>query len=308
MEIFPLISIIIPTFNRANVLGETLDSVVNQTYRNWECIVIDDGSTDNTQDLVFSYLKKESRFQYFKRPEYIPKGPSACRNFGYEQSNGEYIQWFDSDDLMHPKKIELKAATALKNQSQVIIDQHSEKGLQGDVVDFESECFTSKTFYVDYLLGKYPVITNDVMLKNTIIGSERFDVNLWKGEEFEFFSRIFKQKLRFCFMNTSLTHYRISEDSISLSPNQIHSLIYLSKKIQTAHSNHPLILARAEYQGRKSYKNLIKNKNTNLIIKHFTFFRKVHHKSVGIFVMYLLYNLLTGRGFDRIKPKREVLN
>ena len=83
-----LISIIIPIFNRASLLSETLDSILAQTYSHWECIIVDDGSTDNTQDVIDRYLKLDSRFRCFSRPSNRPKGANACRNFGYEKSKG----------------------------------------------------------------------------------------------------------------------------------------------------------------------------------------------------------------------------
>ena len=69
----PLVSIIIPTYNRAHLIGETLDSVLAQTYQNWECIIVDDGSSDNTDDVVNDYVKKDPRFKYYYRPdEHLP--------------------------------------------------------------------------------------------------------------------------------------------------------------------------------------------------------------------------------------------
>ncbi|MCM2302197.1 MAG: glycosyltransferase, partial [Flavobacteriaceae bacterium] len=91
----PLVSIIIPTFNRAHLIGETLDSILAQTYTNWECIVVDDGSSDNTHIVVGQYVAKDSRIKYVHRPEHMLKGPSSCRNYGFELSKGEYINWFD---------------------------------------------------------------------------------------------------------------------------------------------------------------------------------------------------------------------
>lgn len=95
-----LVSIIIPTYNRAHFLGETLDSVLTQTYTNWECIVVDDGSTDATNELMKSFCEKDSRFKYHHRPISRPKGANACRNYGFELSKGNYIKWLDSDDLL----------------------------------------------------------------------------------------------------------------------------------------------------------------------------------------------------------------
>ena len=72
-----LISIIIPTYNRAHLISETLDSILAQTYLNWECIVVDDGSTDTTADVMREYIKKNSRFQYHQRPDNRKKGPNS---------------------------------------------------------------------------------------------------------------------------------------------------------------------------------------------------------------------------------------
>ena len=95
-----LISIIIPTYNRANVLEQTLNSVLKQTYTNWECIVVDDGSTDATDKLLAEYCRQDSRFQCHKRPKERPKGGNTCRNLAFELSKGSFIKWLDSDDVL----------------------------------------------------------------------------------------------------------------------------------------------------------------------------------------------------------------
>tara|TARA_R110000851_G_scaffold327830_1_gene497807 strand:- start:20605 stop:21519 length:915 start_codon:yes stop_codon:yes gene_type:complete len=298
-----LISIIIPTYNRAHIIGKTLNSIFGQSYKNWECIVVNDGSTDDTAKVLKPYLE-DARFKFISRPSNIPKGPSACRNYGYEHSKGDYIQWFDSDDLMHPEKLKTKIEVAIKNRADVIVDKHDSKEFT-EFSSFNIECFTSNDFYIDYLLGKKPVITNDVMLKRSSIGKERFDENLWKGEEYEFFARIFQQKLTYCFCDVVLTRYEVSFDSISISPRQSESLIYLSKKLQRLYAAHSSIVKKAKYQGRKTYKSLILKKQLRLILKHFNFFRKAHHKSAIVFLAFIVYNSLARSGFDLIKPKRS---
>lgn len=105
----PLISIIIPTYNRAELLIETLESVKNQTYNNWECIIVDDGSTDNTENLVAEYISKDTRFKFFKRPECHSFGGNGARNFGFIQSTGEYVKWLDSDDLITSEILEIES-------------------------------------------------------------------------------------------------------------------------------------------------------------------------------------------------------
>ena len=96
-----LVSIIIPTYNRAHLISETLHSIIAQTYTYWECIVVDDGSTDNTEEILKNYIKKDKRFQYHQRPKDKPKGANACRNYGISISNGDFLLVMDSDDLLH---------------------------------------------------------------------------------------------------------------------------------------------------------------------------------------------------------------
>ena len=94
------VSIVIPTFNSSKYLKATLDSVLSQTYLNWECILVDDGSIDLTETISMSYQKKDKRFQLYKRPIYLRKGQSSARNYGVAQAKGEYLIFLDADDLL----------------------------------------------------------------------------------------------------------------------------------------------------------------------------------------------------------------
>jgi glycosyltransferase involved in cell wall biosynthesis len=96
----PLYSIVIPTFNRAHLIEQTLYSVLNQTYLNWECIVVDDGSTDNTSNLMKHHIQKDLRLSYLDRPQHLLSGGNAARNFGLKHCKGNYVIFLDSDDLL----------------------------------------------------------------------------------------------------------------------------------------------------------------------------------------------------------------
>ena len=98
-----MVSIIIPTYNRVNLIGETLDSVIGQTYKNWECIIVDDGCTDNTENVISEF--SDSRIKYYKRPFNKKKGASSCRNYGLEIAKGKLIQFLDDDDLLDKNKL-----------------------------------------------------------------------------------------------------------------------------------------------------------------------------------------------------------
>ncbi len=99
MSAYPRFSIIIPTFNRAELIRETIDSISQQTYENWECIVVDDGSTDNTRAIIEEFSKVEPRIKYVHQEN---AERSAARNNGIEHAKGEWICFLDSDDHFLP--------------------------------------------------------------------------------------------------------------------------------------------------------------------------------------------------------------
>lgn len=101
----PLVSIIIPLFNSEQFIKETLESVINQTYENWECIIVDDESSDKSKEIVLKFEIEDSRIKLFNRNR-LPKGVSVCRNIGIEESKGKFVIFLDSDDLFSPGCIE----------------------------------------------------------------------------------------------------------------------------------------------------------------------------------------------------------
>lgn len=98
-----LVSIIIPCYKQAQYLPEALDSVLAQTYTNWECVIVNDGSPDNTEEIAKNYIERDARFKYVFQEN---SGPSAARNNGIRNSRGEYLLPLDADDLIAPTYLE----------------------------------------------------------------------------------------------------------------------------------------------------------------------------------------------------------
>ncbi len=94
-----LVSVIVPCYQQGEYLQETLYSILNQTYQNWECIVVNDGSTDNTKEVTESFCNKDPRFRYVEQKN---QGPSIARNTGINASQGEFILPLDADDIIAP--------------------------------------------------------------------------------------------------------------------------------------------------------------------------------------------------------------
>lgn len=100
----PLVSVVLTTYNRADLISETIESILSQTFRNFELIVVDDGSTDNTEEVVRSY--NDERVHYIKTDNW--GGPAKPRNIGIKKAKGEYIAFCDDDDLWLPNKLEVQ--------------------------------------------------------------------------------------------------------------------------------------------------------------------------------------------------------
>ena len=95
----PFFSIVIPTYNRASTISRSLDSVLNQSFQDWECLIVDDHSTDNTKELIEKYHSQDSRIKYLVNSR--KKGAPGARNIGLAKAKSDWVAFFDSDDKMH---------------------------------------------------------------------------------------------------------------------------------------------------------------------------------------------------------------
>ena len=210
----PRVSVIIPTFNRAHLILETLESIFKQSYTNFECIIIDDGSVDNTVQLVKTYCLKDQRFKFFQRPEDRVQGGNDARNYGFEVSNGNYIQWFDDDDVMQKEFLQTKVDAFEPSTDFVIC---TGKYLRNGCIDKASIDIKINTFlYKDYVLYHAKIFTPSVMFRRAYLQHKRlFNTNILRGQETELFSRLFfnVERQQYKIINKPLFLYRQHEQT-----------------------------------------------------------------------------------------------
>lgn len=212
----PLVSIIIPTYNRAHLIGETLDSVIAQTYINWECIIVDDGSVDNTINVLSNYAQKDKRIKYYKRPKNRRKGANACRNYGFEKSKGDYIQWFDSDDFMHFKKLETKVSTLINTHYDFVVCEGIE--YKDDITNIIREWnkIFSNNILEDHITGRVNFHTNGPLFKREFLNNKKlFNEFLMRKQEWEFYSRLLTLSTNYKPIYKVLYYFRSHSDSIN---------------------------------------------------------------------------------------------
>lgn len=218
MQEHPLVSIIIPTYNRAHLISETLDSVLAQTYTNWECLVVDDGSTDATEALLHGYMEKDSRFQYHKRPDRHLPGGNGARNYGFEVSKGEYVQWFDSDDMMHPKKLEIQIGLLLQSNQNFSVCQTEVFNIDLTISSgLRKKHIYSDNALDDFVQSKITFLTQSpIFRKQFLINYNlKFDETLLRAQEFEFFVRVLAITQDYCYTDIPLVLLRKHTNSIS---------------------------------------------------------------------------------------------
>ncbi len=189
----PVVSIVIPSFNRGHLLGATLDSIIAQSFQKWECIIVDDGSTDYTSELMEFYLAKDARIRFYSRPSNRKKGANACRNYGFEISNGKYIQWFDSDDLMVEEFLQEKIEVITNSEADYVVS----KAVNFKDPDPENILHLNEQYYTfskipithyNYVVQKVNWLTYDFLAKRELCEKLSFNENLNSAQERNYFS------------------------------------------------------------------------------------------------------------------------
>ncbi|WP_313803840.1 glycosyltransferase family 2 protein [Flavobacterium sp.] len=232
-----MVSIIIPVFNSEKFIEETLQSISNQNYSDWECILVDDGSTDNSWEIMQRFVVNDTRFKSYKRPDNLPKGANSCRNFGFEQSKGECINWFDSDDVMLENFLSVKM-DVMNNALKMVIASGSfadESLKQQKAIPL----VLKSTLYLDYIGWKLKVLTPSILFKREfLVDKELFSHKIKKGQEMEFFSRIFFDVSPddYVIVDKSTYLYRSHENS-STAQNQIYKKEFKESEAYTLFEN-----------------------------------------------------------------------
>ncbi|GGF68787.1 glycosyltransferase family 2 protein [Wenyingzhuangia marina] len=275
----PLVSIIIPTYNRAHLIEKTLDSIIVQTYTNWECIVVDDGSTDDTDKILMGYCKKDERIQYHHRPNDRVKGANACRNYGFELSKGEYVNWFDSDDLMVNKKLEVQVDRLLNTECQFTVCQTIVfKDSINNKLGLRNKKVHSADFFNDFITNEIKFLTQSPMFKKEFILSRslKYDESLSRSQERDFFVKVLALVNNYDFIDEVLVFFRLNENSIShgkITEDKVYSSFKVDFNIVKVH--HKLLKQKTILLLKKK---LINEYYNALSLKYYNIGKKILYK------------------------------
>lgn len=302
---YQLVSIIIPIYNRAELIGATLDSVLCQSYQNWECIIVDDGSTDQTLDILKQYSFKDIRIRFYSRPEKKIKGANSCRNLGFEKSHGDYIIWFDSDDIMHKDHLKVKLESIRENDTDFVIARTQNFREQELLEPYKYERKPYGIRASDFILLKIHWYTYDVILHRIIADRISWNERMKSWQDYNYFCKMVLETEKGEYLDKILTYRRLHNNSIQQSMNSnplkfnselLENRIYTYKDIEDRidpYTRTELIYGMMNLSFQIS---MLKATSKNLLTVKKIIAKELGGKAVNYFNLAMLSVRLTGKG------------
>jgi glycosyltransferase involved in cell wall biosynthesis len=201
MDFKPLISIVIPTYNNEKYLPEAIESSLEQSYKNIEIIVVDDGSTDNTRELVKQYGSKV-RYIYQEN-----QGVSGARNTGIKNAAGNYLQFLDADDIILTRKLEIQVDFLENNPDYMVVysDVRYFYGFDRTKLTQKDFKFYSGNIFKELLQGNFIVVHASLVRKSCIDNMTLFQSKFDPYEDWDFWLRISYAGYKFYYIDKVLT-------------------------------------------------------------------------------------------------------
>lgn len=200
-----LVSIIIPVYNQADYLAETLDSVLSQTYNRWECIIINDGSIDDSERIALEYCKKDSRFSYIYQEN---QGVVSARNNAIAESHGKYILPLDGDDMISPQYIE---------KAIFYFEHHPDTKLVYCLADRfggKNEPWVIEDYSYQKIIWSNMIFCSAIYRRTDFDQTTGYNVNMKYGlEDWDFWLSLLDEKSQVYRIPEILFHYRYRENS-----------------------------------------------------------------------------------------------
>ena len=237
------VSVIIPTYNRAHFLPRAIKSVLNQTFQDFELIIVDDGSTDNTKEVVEDFQKQDSRIKYIWQEN--SGGPAKPKNTGIKNSKGEFLAFLDSDDEWLPEKLEKQLELFEKNKRLGIVgcncwNIHTNQ--KNKKIEYKIKITKNKENIISNILGKCFINTSSSIIISRFVFDDIgfYDERFKIADDWDLYIRIL-EKYNFDFVEEPLLNYYIHNENISGNSGAIKAakdgIYILEKHIEKYNNN-----------------------------------------------------------------------
>jgi glycosyltransferase involved in cell wall biosynthesis len=289
----PFFSIIIPCFNQAHFLSDCLDSLLSQTYINWEAIVVNDGSSDNTSEVALTFSQRDTRIRLIDKEN---GGLSSARNTGIRNSNGDRFIFLDSDDFLKSECLD-NIASIVQTVNDNFLIQCGYSYISDDKQKILSEVniYKKKSLYPEILEGNLGPCHSICISKNLAQNIGYFDESLKSVEDWDFWMRAVKAGCEIRVISDSLVFYRYSKHSMSRDP----FIMYNALKI---------VISRGPKKDKRIQIQSAINKDYNCDLKNVL--KNVLIRSVGVGVMQnkiqqslVFFRLETTKDLSQFHPK-----
>lgn len=237
-----MISVIIPCFNSEEYITRAIESVLNQTYRNCEIILVDNNSTDNTYNLLQDYMERFPKIIHVYKE--TKKGAPAARNKGLREATGEWIQFLDSDDELLPAKLESQIAVARNSKVDIIVGEcHMYKTIKGKT-DIKTRGVEAGNVWKALLTSKLGITSSNLWRREAVLSAGEWNETRSSSQEYDLIFRMLKQndKINFCLIPQTIVHVR---------ENSIHKSVDKNRFVEILDNNINLRLQIKEYLGSK---------------------------------------------------------
>jgi teichuronic acid biosynthesis glycosyltransferase TuaG len=291
----PLVSIIMPVYNSELFIKKSIRSVLLQTYKNWELIIIDDGSTDNSIEIIRDFEQKENRIKLITQKN---SKQAIARNNGIKNSNGQIIAFLDSDDLWFPQKLEICISQFEKDIDLIFTDSYmfENDNESIDVANLKKfgvgDCYFEghKSLKLFLKQNQIPILT--VLLKKRILESVKgFDWDCVPAEDYDLWIRLLKNGFKFKSIKDSLSLYRIN--SLSSTNNDRYATKAVLKLFIKNFKKSDIVFLKCEYELKiwvfRWIQNVLNNKNIyelTIILKHFGLHNLLIHLVIKLRFIY----------------------
>lgn len=211
----PKVSIIVPCYNQVQYLDEALQSVLDQTHENWECLIVNDGSPDNTEEVAKNWVAKDARFIYLHKEN---GGVSSARNLGIDKAKGDYLQFLDSDDFLEKEKLELSLQQMEQNDEVNLVVSNFRMFTDNPQITSEPFChLNAQLFTFENMLYQWNESFSIQMqcgfFHSSLFETIRFPEDISAQEDWIVWIRIFKEGCKTIFIDKPLALYRINPSS-----------------------------------------------------------------------------------------------
>ena len=205
----PLVSVIMPAYNAEKYIAEAIQSVISQTYPNWELIILDDGSTDGTAGIAESFAKSDHRIHSLQNPQNM--GVARTRNRGFDLANGEWIALLDSDDIWHRDKLEKQLTAAKETDAEILYASYA---LFADGESGKTEYHVPARTNYSHMLKENVIGCSTVLLRKTMLNNYRFRADVYH-EDYALWLELLRNGYAAAGCPEVLTDYRIVKGSRS---------------------------------------------------------------------------------------------